>query len=191
VVLRVTTSDVRKKAFFSGTDDNDDRGNCYISGVVGKLTTTVDTVFRFNLPGNMKINPLPKELIFEAAQDNFEVPKAWMDQVKKQQYVAPTYGTGYHGVYGRNTPPAGGGAVANGNFRRQGAGVGGQPTGLSQDNAEVLASFGFPFPYDGEGGDQIPFTERPLVKGRQTRKAKAKAKTTRLKTRISFPNENG
>lgn len=183
MVLRVTISDVRKKAFFSGTDDNDDRGNCYVSGVIGKLSTTCEKVFRFNLPGNMKINPLGMEHIFQAS-DAPEVPAEWLAQVKKQEYVPPvrsTYmgygsslntggaaGTDYGGRNTTTTP--GGRVVANENFRGQNSRLALESVGLSADDTEVLNQFGYPFPYSGkEEGLVLPFPQRPQSLGRKNR----------------------
>lgn len=178
-------------AFFSGTDDGDDRGNCYVSGVIGKLSSTCDKVFRFNLPGNMKINPLPMEHIFEAAEVQ-EVPAEWLAQVKKQQYVATvstysqnTGGAGGVNGYRRDTHTTPGGrVVANGNFRGANSGLGMESLGLSADDKEVLNQFGFPFPCDREGGADAPFPERPQVLGRKTRHGKKVVPAnSRLKTK--------
>jgi PRTRC genetic system protein A len=179
-------------AFFSGTDDRDDNGNCTISGVVGKLSTTCELVFRFNLPGNLKINPLGMDFIFAEEEDNFEVPKDWLNNVKRQVYVPPVVpvggynygGNGYNKRnYGKNATA--GGVVHNESFRGQNGQMAMDDAGLSQDDAEVLASFGHPFPFSGEGGNQPPFTERPLTKGRKTQKQASKV--TRLKTKARSP----
>lgn len=165
-------------AFFSGTDDGDDRGNCYVSGVIGKLSTTCDKVFRFNLPGNMKINPLPMELIFaESAPE--EVPAEWLAQVKKQEYVAPAYNRSTYSMNtggvgnttgGTNaTGNQGGRVVANQSFRRDNGRLGLESVGLSSDDMEVLNQFGFPFPYSGNEEDSdLPFPQRPQALGRKS-----------------------
>jgi PRTRC genetic system protein A len=185
-------------AFFSGTDDSDDRGNCYVSGVIGKLSTTCDKVFRFNLPGNMKINPLPPELIFETYETT-EVPAEWLAQVKKQQYVAPTYNT--RPLYSQNTSgvgTTGGGAnrsttttpggrvVANESFRGNNGSMALESVGLSADDTEVLNQFGFPFPCSGTEEDSfLPFPQRPQVSGRQSRKGKRMVPgSTRLQRKL-------
>lgn len=170
-------------AFFSGTDDSDDRGNCYISGVVGKLTTTCEMVFRFNLPGNMKINPLGMEFIFadEIAED---VPPEWLAQVKRQVYTPPARGIGYQGtgygqgIGGYNGGHQSGGAgntgrsvVANESFRGANRQLALDATGLSEDDMEVLRQFGHPFPCEGEEGFS-PFPSRPLTQGRKLRNKK-------------------
>lgn len=168
-------------AFFSGTDDSDDRGNCYVSGVIGKLSTTCDKIFRFNLPGNMKINPLPMEHIFEAAEA-LEVPPEWLAQVKKQQYVAPirsTYtqnsgGTGGVNGYNSSNSAPGGRVVANTNFRGSNSSLALESAGLSTDDMEVLNQFGFPFPYSGEVEGDLPFPQRPQTLGRKSRNNKGK-----------------
>lgn len=184
-------------AFFSGTDDSDDRGNCYVSGVIGKLSSTCDKIFRFNLPGNMKINPLPMDMIFEASEAP-EVPAEWLAQVKKQQYVAPVYsgprysqntsGVGTTGV-GANrstTTTPGGRVVANESFRGNNGSMALESVGLSADDAEVLNQFGFPFPYSGtEEGSDLPFPQRPQVSGRKGRKGKRMVPgSTRLQKKL-------
>lgn len=179
-------------AFFSGTDDRDDNGNCTISGVVGKLSTTIEMVFRFNLPGNLKINPLDMGFIFEEEKDNFEVPKDWLNNVKRQVYTPPapsTYG-GYGSQYGkgnRGKNTAVGGVVPNESFRGANSQMALDDAGLSADDSEVLAAFGHPFPFSGEGGNQPPFTERPLTKGRKPQKNKQPSKVVRLKTKTRTP----
>ena len=178
-------------AFFSGTDDSDDRGNCYVSGVIGKLSTTCDKVFRFNLPGNMKINPLPMEHIFEASEAP-EVPPEWLAQVKKQVYVAPvrstyhhnTGGTGGPNGYGQNTSTAPGGrVVANESFRGSNRSLAMESTGLSADNMEVLNQFGFPFPCSGEEEEYLPFPQRPQTLGRKSRGKNVVPHTKKLSTK--------
>lgn len=166
-------------AFFSGTDDADDRGNCYVSGVIGKLSSTCDKIFRFNLPGNMKINPLPMDMIFEASEAP-EVPAEWLAQVKKQVYVAPvsTYSRntggagGVNGYPGNTTTTPGGRVVSNDNFRGANGRLGLESAGLSSDDMEVLNQFGFPFPYSGNVEDDLPFPQRPQVLGRKNRNGK-------------------
>lgn len=86
-------------AFFSGTDNNDDRSNICFSGVVGKITASAyETVWRFNF---QKIKHEVKfDDIFDAVQateDN--VPQEWLDKVKTNTYTTPV-GSGYH--YGGN-----------------------------------------------------------------------------------------
>ena len=163
VVLRVTTSDVRKKAFFSGTDDRDDLGNCYVSGVVGKISSTMEMVFRFNLPGSMKINSLPMAEIFVDTTPAFEVPKEWLGQVKRQVYVPPVNNYNYNK---RNNYNAGGPVVPNENFRRSHTALVGME--LSTDDMEVLQQFGHPFAFEEEG-DNLPFSSRPLTQGRKNK----------------------
>ena len=88
-------------AFFSGTDNNDDRNKISVSGVVGKLTNeSYDTVWRMNL-GDVK-----KELkigdVFDITQDPVEIPKEWLSRVSVSR---PSFvGTG---VMGRHTLPPG------------------------------------------------------------------------------------
>lgn len=162
-------------AFFSGTDDNDDRGNCYISGVIGKLSTTCDMVFRFNLPGNMKIDKMDMGHIFEN-EAGPEVPKEWLNQVKKQVYTPPprtvyggqNYTQNSGGAAGRNN-----GVVANQNFQGGNGRVALEQLGvnvdsLSDDDMKLLEDFGYPFPYS-EGGHERPFSLCPLPQGHKAR----------------------
>lgn len=176
VVLRVAISDVRKKAFFSGTDDRDDNGNCTISGVVGKLSSTCEMVFRFNLPKNMKINDLKVADIFAEEGQNFEVPAEWLSQVKRE--APKTYGnyaTGgrQYGYQGGNTGVGkGNNVVSNPNFQ------GNRSAGMALDatDQEVLAAFGYPFALEEEG-------DRPFSHSLPGRGHKKQRKNTRLKTK--------
>lgn len=151
-------------SFFSSTDDRDDTGNCTISMVIGKLTaTTYEYVARFNLPGNMKINTLKVEDIFASEGDNFEVPKEWLSQVKRETARTTVYGgrgaawDAYN--YGGNRT----GVVPNPNVNRK-------TSLLSAEDEEVLAQFGYPFANEGKGGDDAPFAHRPK-KGRKIQKS--------------------
>lgn len=161
-------------AFFSGTDDNDDRGNCYVSGVIGKLSTTCEMVFRFNLPGNMKINPLPMDMIFEYEQEP-QVPAEWLAQVKKQVYVAPVtrgYTVNTGGAAGGNYGGRGA-AVGNPNFPGNNGRLALEQLGLSGDDEKLLEEFGYPFPYSGTAeGSDLPFPQRPQALGRKTRNSR-------------------
>lgn len=169
-------------AFFSSTDDRDDNGNCTISGVVGKLSTTCEMVFRFNLPGNMKITGLNIPDIFAAEGETFDVPKEWLDQVKREPVKSYTgygnYGNGNyygggHGGGGRNTGHTKH-VVPNPNVRGSDLGM-----GLSADDEEVLRQFGFPFVNSGEEGLLVPFTNAPKNKGRKKQKVTRLPRKTR------------
>lgn len=172
MVLGVASLGVSKKAFFSGTDDGDDNGRVTVSGVVGKLTAnSYDTVFRFNLPGNVKIKDLKVEDIFTDESNKAEVPAEWLSNVKREVYTAPKttyYGGGYQGNRSTHTR----GVVPNPNA----VGIGRQ-TYLSDDDQEVLAQFGYPFALEDEG-DAVPFVQRPLGKGRN--RGPKKGRKTRL-----------
>jgi len=66
-------------AFFSGTDNNDDRANISFSGVVGKMNQTVpETVWRFNYQ-DRKFEAKFED-IFDVAP--VEVPDEWLDKVE-------------------------------------------------------------------------------------------------------------
>src|ERR1700739_1983816 len=71
-------------AFFSGTDDGDDRRGIRFSGVVGKLTnTSYETKWRFCYQG--KFTDAKFEDIFGPPAD-VEVPEEWMDKITTQTY---------------------------------------------------------------------------------------------------------
>lgn len=152
-------------AFFSGTDDRDDNGNCTISGVIGEMHKQKPAmVFRFNLPGNVKINNLTVDDIFCQEGQDFEVPPEWLAQVKREVYTPPSYGrgTGGRGMVGSRSgstnvvsnPNSRNPAVTQGNF------------GLDEEDEALLRHFGFPFANEEEGSVH-PFPHRPLTQGRK------------------------
>lgn len=72
-------------AFFSGTDERDDRSSICYSGVVGKLdTATPQIIFRFN--AQEKKIEVPLTDIF--GDPDFVVPQEWLDKVSVS---APAY----------------------------------------------------------------------------------------------------
>lgn len=87
-------------AFFSGTDDNDDRSGIRFSGVFGRLQDAVPaTVWRFNYMGK-KIEAKLADIFQSAPERSVEIPKEWLGQVKVS---APTYynnGRTYQGGQG-------------------------------------------------------------------------------------------
>ena len=88
-------------AFYSGTDDADDKKNSWISGVMGKLNTdTTAMVFRFN-DGTGGNYPMSLGDIFDV--EVMETPKEWLDKVKT---AAPAVYSKPRGVCenGRFTP---------------------------------------------------------------------------------------
>lgn len=85
-------------AFFSGTDNNDDKSNYCYSGVVGKLDQpNPATVWRLNL-GEERYSDLKIADIFQDSIQLPEVPQEWLDKVTVQSY--PLYGGAYGGYYG-------------------------------------------------------------------------------------------
>lgn len=155
----------KRKAFFSGTDDRDDTGKVTISGVVGKLSSACEMVFRFNLPGNMKISNLSIGDIFAEEGSSFAVPKEWLSQVKREvrQPYAANYATGGRYGYDKNRAVGRTTAPVTPTTKPSSAG-----TSLTPEEQEVLASFGFPFALEEEGGGNLlPFSERPLTRGRK------------------------
>lgn len=90
-------------AFFSGTDERDDRSSICYSGVVGKLDTdTPQIIFRFN--AQEKKVPVQISDIFE--EPAVTVPQEWLDKVSVS---APVYSGGYasnwkNGKYNPRSP---------------------------------------------------------------------------------------
>ena len=76
-------------AFYSGTDDNNDKSGIYYSAVIGKLTeTTYEYVIRFNLYDTKKSCVLGD--VFDIpVQRKAEVKQEWLDQVDLRTYSTP------------------------------------------------------------------------------------------------------
>lgn len=83
-------------AFFSGTDNTDDRGAYCYSGVIGNLDKTPTMKFRLNA-GELKVE-LNAEEIFDFRQPLPEVPQEWLDKVAIQGGY--NYGNYYGGGRG-------------------------------------------------------------------------------------------
>lgn len=80
-------------AFFSGTDNNDDKSGFYISGVAGQLDKPKPAfVWRFN-NGAEKIDITLEEIFMMPEESAVEVPKEWLDKVHVS-YASTLY-TGY------------------------------------------------------------------------------------------------
>lgn len=73
-------------AFFSGTDNNDDKKNPWISGVFGKLSTNMEHKFRFN-DGAGRHFDMKAEDVFDFEDARFQTPKEWLDQVEISTYT--------------------------------------------------------------------------------------------------------
>lgn len=78
-------------AFFSGTDNADDKKNPWISGVFGKLSTDMQNKFRFNDGCGRHFDMLAEE-VFDFKDARFQTPPEWIAQVKIQtpKYSAPS-----------------------------------------------------------------------------------------------------
>lgn len=68
-------------AFFSGTDNKDDKKNPWISGVFGKLSTNMEHKFRFNDGAGRHFDMDARE-VFDFKDARFQTPKEWLDQVE-------------------------------------------------------------------------------------------------------------
>lgn len=92
-------------AFFSGTDDRDDRKNPWISGVFGKLSTQMENKFRFN-DGSGRHFEMKAEDVFDFEDARFQTPKEWLAQVtistpaRTQVSKVRSYGQAYSHVAG-------------------------------------------------------------------------------------------
>lgn len=100
-------------AFYSGTDDNDDKNKVLITGVVGKLSQKdPDIVFRMNRFGDK--HPLTVDMVFAQDDEDVQINPEWMSRIQTNSYGG--YGgaagnfrgghnvTGYNrGGKGRNT----------------------------------------------------------------------------------------
>ena len=73
-------------AFFSGTDNNDDKSGFYLSGVAGQLNLEKPAfVWRFN-NGAEKIEVTMDEIFGQPARENFVVPQEWLSKVTVNTY---------------------------------------------------------------------------------------------------------
>lgn len=178
-------------AFYSGTDDNDDRGSCAISGVVGKLSTNPELIFRFNLPNSkVKVDVKLNEIFEEEAQP-VEVPAAWLGQVKREVYTAPAgsfrgYGagsTGYDNIYGGNF---GRGSRVQQRTHVAGTGTAGNDVASLGDLTDdaLLQRLGFPFVEGSEEGDDLPFVGASQGRGKKIRSKKQTKPSGKPRNRI-------
>lgn len=72
-------------AFFSGTDNRDDKDRICISGVMGKLNTKETTYkFRFNYEHH-KVE-LKMEDVFDVEKEEVQVPDEWLSKVSRYSY---------------------------------------------------------------------------------------------------------
>lgn len=73
-------------AFFSGTDNNDDKSGFYLSGVAGQLNLEKPAfVWRFN-NGAEKIEVTMDEIFGQPVRENFVVPQEWLSKVTVNTY---------------------------------------------------------------------------------------------------------
>lgn len=81
-------------AFFSGTDNNDDKNMVSISGVAGKLgSANHELKWRFNHGAGKSIEIASYESIFSETPTEIEVPEEWMNNVTTTAYGSVyTYG---------------------------------------------------------------------------------------------------
>ncbi len=124
-------------AFFSGTDDADDKGTGCYSAVIGKISSKPEFVCRFNVPGGKsKIKDVDLFSLFAEERIDVEVPKAWLENVKKE--VPAVYGSNFRGGRAGNSYDRfddfgdyGVGGNVRGNYRNQ-AGLGSVHGGKTQ-----------------------------------------------------------
>lgn len=92
-------------AFFSGTDNNNDKNGVYYSGVVGKLdNATPQIVFRFNMHDTKMECKIAD--IFDIPKKEISIPSEWMDQVEVKAVTTPKASTTgiFGGPNGRRQP---------------------------------------------------------------------------------------
>lgn len=81
-------------AFYSGTDNNNDKTGIYYSGVVGKLTDkSFDVVMRFNLFED-KLDCKLLDVFQEPQKEEIATPQEWLDKVEVS--TPPTYQGGLY-----------------------------------------------------------------------------------------------
>lgn len=128
-------------AFFSGTDDRDDRGNISFSGVFGKLKDREPmTIWRFNY-FDKKFVATAEDLFEVPARPAVDIPQEWIDKVS-----TPSYTTSYKGGY---SGPGNVGRPVHGPVERPVVGR----------NHDQIAKWGYPTTTqtplrDGPGGNQ-------------------------------------
>jgi PRTRC genetic system protein A len=146
-------------AFFSGTDDNDDKKGIFFSGVVGDLDKrNPGFIWRLN------VNEVKKSAevtdIFDIEKVEVKVPSAWLDKVKVQEYTqwsSHSQPSGGH-YSGKHTPPTGGttgSAVGNGGTRTHNGEWSHGVSELYEDDTDTI-QYGFPHLYksmNNEAGD--------------------------------------
>lgn len=92
-------------AFYSGTDNNNDKTGVYYSGVVGKLTEkSYEWVMRFNHYEQKKAVADMSE-IFDMDSERPQVPEEWLDKVQIQEYKYQGQVKGSYFPKGGNTTP--------------------------------------------------------------------------------------
>lgn len=81
-------------AFYSGTDENDDKNKTYYTGVIGKISQpTPEYVLRFNY-NDVKHNCDLNEL-FEITQEEVEVPESWLERIHENKHYSKHKFTGF------------------------------------------------------------------------------------------------
>lgn len=96
-------------AFYSGTDNNNDKNGVYYSGVVGKLDqATPQIVFRFNMH-EVKVECKIADIFETPPKKVISIPSEWMDQVEVRAVTTPKgkeSGTGIFGGPSRQRQPS-------------------------------------------------------------------------------------
>lgn len=96
VIILDVHSHNKMAAFFSGTDNSDDRNSITFSGVVGKLDNPeCETKWRFNVYDS-KIDVKFSDIFEDPVQDLPSIPQEWLDKIEDK--TVQTY-QGYQGTY--------------------------------------------------------------------------------------------
>lgn len=131
-------------AFFSGTDDGDDKKNTCYSGVVGKLNTNIpEHRWRFNDLDKKKFNANFDDIFLA---ESVSCPKEWLDKVTRQTYsnlYSGSYGGGNRFGGGRNMGKGRGGDTQRGNTGKV-VGIDGLPLVTDDEDDDLMSAYGIP-----------------------------------------------
>jgi PRTRC genetic system protein A len=149
-------------SFFSGTDNNNDKGCIYYSGVIGNLDKEPTMVFRFNF---RELNyPVQVDEIFEIPSlDIVQIDPTWLDQISvpephnyppKYGQITPFYDQESSKLYGFQEddyiiPPV---DFDNGGRRRRLEDI--DPVGLGDDDYEYIIGDALDFVMDNHHNDE-------------------------------------
>lgn len=130
-------------AFFSGTDNNDDKKNPWISGVFGKLSTVMENKFRFN-DGCGRHFEIKAEDVFDF-DEKISTPSEWLAQVEISKPV-------YRGLQGQFDYKNGAGERSEA-YKSPYASRSGASGWVSPNTSQLEDFFGIDDLFESEDGD--------------------------------------